>query len=256
MRIFFLCNNWLGWQSLKWLRQQQDEIVGVAVHPSACAKYQREIGEEIRYANGIAVDGSRLREHAVQEQVRDLNAEIAVSILFGYILNPDFLALFSRGCVNLHPALLPHNRGAFPNVWSIVNGTPAGVTLHYVDAGIDTGDVIAQKEVEVKATDTGASLYRRLELEALDLFKKTWPLIREGTGSRVPQPAGNGSCHRRSDVKRIDEIDLNKSYRAGDLINILRARTFAPHAGAYFINQGRRIYLRLELAAESEVSSE
>lgn len=255
MRIFCLCNNWLGWQALKWLRQQGDEIVGLAVHPDARSKFGGEIRAEVSNTNCAVLDGSRLKEPALLEQVRNLDAEIAVSVLFAYVLRVDFIHLFPRGCVNLHPALLPYNRGRFPNIWSIVSKTPAGVTLHYVDEGIDTGDVIAQKEVEIKITDTGATLYRRLEVEGLELFKTSWPSIRAGTNSRSAQPTGLGSYHRARDVETIDEIDLQKSYRAEDLINLIRARTFPPYSGAYFVHAGRKIYLRMELKDESEVGA-
>jgi methionyl-tRNA formyltransferase len=256
MRVLFLGNNWLGWQALRCLREQGDEIVGLAVHPEARSMYGNEIRHEVENRNCAVLDGSRLKESSVLEQVRKLSADIAVSVLFAYVVNDDFIELFPKGCINLHPALLPHNRGRFPNIWSIVSKTPAGITLHYIDKGIDTGDVIAQKEVPVEMTDTGATLYRRLELEGLELFKATWPSIRAGTAGRKPQPAGLGSYHRARDVETIDEIDLQKSYRAEDLLNVIRARTFAPHKGAYFMHQGRKIYLRLELKDELEFPSE
>jgi methionyl-tRNA formyltransferase len=252
VRIFVLCNNWLGWQALQWLRQQGDEIVGLAVHPESRSKYENEIKLEVANTDCLIVDGSRLKEAAILDQVRKLKADLAISVLFAYVLNADFIHLFPQGCINLHPALLPHNRGRFPNIWSIVSKTPAGVSLHYIDEGIDTGDLIAQKEVEVKITDTGESLYRRLELEGLELFKATWPSIRAGTSVRTPQPKGAGSYHRASDVDQIDEIDLQKSYRAEDLINVIRARTFPPYWGAYFWHEGKKVYLRLQLECESD----
>jgi methionyl-tRNA formyltransferase len=256
MRIFCLCNNWLGWQVLKWLREEGEEIVGLGVHPEARSKYGREIRAEISGTDCLMLDGSRLKESGALEQVRKLQADMAVSALFAYVLRSDFIDLFPQGCINLHPALLPHNRGRFPNIWSIVSKTPAGVTIHYIDQGIDTGDVIAQKEVAVQITDTGASLYRKLEVAGLELFKATWPSIRAGSCSRSPQPAGSGTYHRARDVETIDEIDLQKSYRAEDLLNVIRARTFPPHRGAYFMHEGRKIYLRIELKDESEVPGE
>jgi methionyl-tRNA formyltransferase len=252
MRIFCLCNNWMGWQALRWLGQEGEEIVGLAIHPHARSKYGNEIRREVSDTNCIVLDGSQLREPHVLNQVRGLQADIAVSVLFAYVLSDDFIGLFPQGCINLHPALLPHNRGCFPNVWSIVTKTPAGVTLHYIDRGIDTGDVIAQKEVAIEITDTGASLYRRLEVEGLGLFKDTWPSIRAGTSSRRAQPAGLMSYHRARDVERIDEIDLEKSYRAEDLLNVIRARTFPPYRGAYFVHAGKKVYLRLDLSEEDK----
>lgn len=255
MRIFLLCNNWLGWQVLRWLQKQKDdEIVGLAVHPEIRSKYGNEIRLEVAGTNCLVFDGSRLKETCIIDQVRKQEADIAVSVLFAYVLSGEFISLFPRGCINLHPALLPYNRGRYPNVWSIVTKTPAGVTLHYIDEGIDTGDVIAQKEVPVLVTDTGASLYRRLEAEGLELFRSTWPLIRAGTNSRIAQARDEGSYHRARDVEQIDEIDLDKSYRAEDLLNIIRARTFPPYRGAYFVHQGRKICLRIELREESEVA--
>ncbi|MFZ0805650.1 MAG: formyltransferase family protein [Candidatus Sulfotelmatobacter sp.] len=254
MRVFCLCNNWLGWQILKWLREQGVEIVGLAVHPEARAKYGRQIRQEVANTNCLIIEAP-FNDDAVVDQVRKLEPDLAVSILFSYILQPPFLQLFPRGCINLHPAFLPYNRGSYPNVWSIVSGTPAGVTLHYIDEGIDTGDVIAQKEVAVSATDTGATLYHKLEIEALEIFRSTWPSILTGSNSRIPQFAGAGSYHRARDVEQIDEIDLQKSYRAEDLLNLIRARTFAPYSGAYFIQEGRKIYLRLELYEEEVKTS-
>src|SRR5271168_1608353 len=189
MRVFFLGNNWLGWQALKWLRQQGDEIVGLAVHPEARLMYGSEIRREVENTKCVVLDGSRLKEPGILDQARKLEADVAVSVLFAYVLNGDFIGLFPKGCINLHPALLPHNRGRFPNIWSIVSKTPAGVTLHYIDPGIDTGDVIAQKEVPVEVTDTGETLYRRLEVEGFEMFKATWPLIRAGTASMSHQAA-------------------------------------------------------------------
>lgn len=250
MRIFYLGNNRLGWQVLEWLREQGEEIVGVAVHPEARSKFADKIKNAVAGTGCCVVDGSQLKDPRIVAQVRSLKPEIGVSVLFGYIVDAGFLQLFPQGCINLHPALLPHNRGAYPNVWSIVTKTPAGVTLHYIDEGVDRGDIIAQKEIPVHITDTGASLYHRLEQEGLELFKGTWPAIRNGTHSRTPQPAGQGSCHRTRDVESIDEIDLQKSYRAEELINVIRARTFPPYRGAYFVYEGRKIYLRLDLSEE------
>jgi len=251
MRVVCFCNNWLGWQGLQWLRQQGEDVAAVVVHPPGRAKYADEIQAVASEAGAVVIDGSQLRGPEVVECIRSLKADIGVSILFGYILREPVLEIFPRGCVNLHPALLPFNRGANPNVWSMVEKTPAGVTLHYVDKGVDTGDVIAQEEVAVLATDTGASLYKRLERAGLKLLQDAWPSIRSGTAQRKPQ-TGAGTLHKVRDLEGLDEIFLERSYRAEDLLNLLRARTFAPHAGAYFRDHGRKVYVRVELFEEEK----
>jgi methionyl-tRNA formyltransferase len=247
MKILYFGNNWLGWKVLEWLAPQRDEIAGLVLHPPDRRKLGDELLAAARASADCVFDGSRLRDPAVLQAIRDLRADLAVSVLFGYILRPELLELFPSGAINLHPSLLPFNRGACPNVWSIADGTPAGATLHYVDARVDTGDIIAQSSLEVEPVDTGESLYRKLEQLSLDLFRQTWPRFREGAAPRTPQPAGCGTAHRLLDLKSIDEIDLDRQYTGRELINILRARTFAPYPGAYFRAGGRRVYMRLEL---------
>ena len=253
MRILFLGNNWLGWQIVRWLREQGEEIVGLVVHPFAKQRYGEEIINSASMDPDHIFDGSRLDKAETLEAIKHLRPELGISALFGYILRQDFLDLMPLGCVNIHPALLPYNRGAYPNVWSIVEDTPAGVTIHYIDDGVDTGDIIAQRPVDVEPVDTGYTLYRKLEWSAFELFKETWPLIRSKKAPRISQGNSEGTYHRVRDVEHIDEIDLDRTYTARDLINIMRARTFPPYPGAYFRQRGQRIYLRLQLLNEEEL---
>jgi methionyl-tRNA formyltransferase len=247
MRILYLGNNWMAWKVLEWLRETEEEVAGLVLHPPNNRKY----GEEIIAMAGLdperVVDGSQLGQAAVIEAIRQMKPDIGISVSFGQLLRQDFLSIMPSGCVNLHTSLLPYNRGANPNVWSIVNRTPAGVTLHYIDSGIDTGDIIAQRAVEVTPADTGETLYRKLERASVELFKEAWPAVRAGTATRMPQVAGHGTSHRVRDLKDLDEIQLDQTYTARYLIDLIRARTFPPYRGAYFEHHGRKVYLRLEL---------
>ena len=249
MKIFFLGNNWLGWRALAWLRESGADVVGLALHPLERRRYGDEMLAAAKLPRERVFDASRLREPAAQQEIAALRADIGLSVLLGYILAPEVLSLFPRGVVNLHPAWLPFNRGSNANVWSIVERTPAGVTLHHMDAGVDTGDVIAQTRTEVGVEDTGETLYHKLERDGLALLQRAWPLLEAGTATRIPQ-TGRATTHRVRDLERIDEIDLDASYRARDLIDVLRARTFPPHKGAFFRVDGKRVYLRLSLEVE------
>ncbi len=251
MRIFYMGNNWLGWKVLEWMSGTDDEVVGMAVHPEGSAT----CAEQMKNAEGLpesrVFDGSKLRDEDVVESVRALDPDVGVSVLFGYILQPSFLDIFPEGAVNLHPAYLPYNRGAYPNVWSIVDDTPAGVTLHEIDEDVDTGDIWARQQVEVRPSDTGRSLYRRLEQAGLDLFQSAWPKWKNGELSPTKQSEEEGTRYYMDDVENIDEIDLDATYKGRELIDILRARTFPPHDGAYFEEDGQKVYLRLELTEET-----
>ncbi len=254
MRILFLGNNWVGWQAVHWLREQDEQIVGLVAHPPHERKYGDEIIHSAQVGPEYIFDGSQVRQPQVLEAIKALQPDIALSVLFGYILRPEFLDLFPVGVVNLHPAYLPYNRGANPNIWSIVERTPAGVTLHYIDAGVDTGDIIARQQVPIELVDTGETLYRKLERACVELFKKTWPLIRSGRAPRIAQGKPEGTFHRTRDVERIDHIDPEGTYTARELIDVIRARTFPPYSGAYLMDQGRRVYLRLHLLYEEQLS--
>ena len=121
-----------------------------------------------------------------------IDADIAVSHGYRYILPVDVVETVP--VVNLHISYLPWNRGAHPNYWAIREGTPSGVTIHYMDAGIDTGPIIAQRQVPIRDDDTLRTSYDRLQREVFDLFRHFWPKIRNGDAPSHPQPEG-GSAH-------------------------------------------------------------
>jgi methionyl-tRNA formyltransferase len=249
VRLICLVNNYLGWQALEYLREQE-QIVGVVVHPPERAKFEKEIRASARSAQVFTADD--LRNPAGLKRIAQLKPEMGMSVLFGYLLKRDFLALLPQGCLNLHPAYLPYNRGAYPNVWSIVDGTPAGVTLHYIDEGVDTGDIVRQKEVPVWCTDTGEGLYHKLEAAGLQLLREAWSAIQSGHVERVPQRREEATFHKVADVAEIDEIHLGQSYQAEHLLRILRARTFPPHPGAFFRHEGRKVYIRIQFEEEGD----
>jgi len=254
VRIVFLGNNWGGWQVLKFLKEQKENIAGLVIHPQGKSKFGKEIISAANVDGNRIIEGQTLRQPEVLEAIKTFQPDIGVSILFDYVLKPEFLALFPLGVVNLHSSYLPYNRGQYPNVWSIVEGTPAGVTLHYIDEGIDTGDIIAQEEVAIEPVDTGETLFRKLEQTCIELFQKTWPLIRTGKAQRIVQNKAEGTYHTTRDVDRIDAIDLDETYTARELIDVMRARTFKPYKGAYFVDQNRKIYMRMQLFYEEQLS--
>jgi methionyl-tRNA formyltransferase len=252
MKIVYFANNWVGWQVLKGLKDRSQEIVGLVVHPEEKRKYGDEIVREAGLPPEVVFDGSQLGRKKVQSALESLQADLGLSVFFAYVIRPPVLDMFPKGIINLHNSLLPYNRGVYSNVWSIVDGTPAGVSLHYIDDGLDTGDLIAQQEIPVEPWDTGESLYRKKEQACLELFSRTWPDILGGIAGRQPQDLSAGTFHVSKDVEAVDEIELNRHYRAGRLLNILRARTFPPYKGAYFKVGDKKVYLRLQMEVEPE----
>lgn len=127
--------------------------------------------------------------------------EIGYVVSYGYrhIVKEPVIRGYTGRIVNLHISLLPWNRGAYPNLWSFLEDTPKGVTVHFMDCSLDTGDIIAQREVSFDAGDeTLATTYAKLSDEIVSLFGTWWPRLAAGEVEAVQQPVG-GSCHRLKD---------------------------------------------------------
>jgi methionyl-tRNA formyltransferase len=131
--------------------------------------------------------------------------DIIVSYGHRFILPPEVFALPPLGAINLHISYLPWNRGADPNFWSLVENTPRGVSIHYIDAGIDTGDVIARAPVGFSEADTLRTSYDRLHTELRALFAAWWREIRLGLAPRGRQAPG-GTFHLRSDREPFEHL--------------------------------------------------
>lgn len=151
-------------------------------------------------------------------------ADFIVSYGYRHILPAEITTKFSGKAINLHISLLPWNRGADPNLWSFLEDTPKGVTIHFLDKGIDTGDILAQKTVDYAATDTLKTSYQRLETEIERLFFEHWPAIRAGMLRATPQRAG-GSVHRSRDRASVAHL-LSKEWDTPvtQLIGKMRSR--------------------------------
>lgn len=127
--------------------------------------------------------------------------EFIVSYGYRHMIREPVLSAFKGRIINLHISYLPWNRGADPNFWSWVEGTPKGVTIHEIDAGLDTGGLIAQREVSFQNGDTLSSSYEKLNAEIVKLFSENWPLIRSGYETHPYSCAG--SFHFAKERKKI-----------------------------------------------------
>jgi methionyl-tRNA formyltransferase len=250
VRYILLGNGQVASTILNWLVENGEPPVGLVVHPSERSRCRSEMINKSQLSDDSIFDATTLRTPETLAAIRILQPDLGISIFFDYILKKEFLSCFHFGCINVHPSLLPYNRGQYPNVWSIVEGTPSGVTMHYINEGIDTGDILSQEQVPVKSYDTGETLYRKLEASSVSLFKKTWPLFKKREIQPNPQEKNGGACHKTRDVQAIDEVFLDREYSARYLIDLLRARTFPPHKGAYFVHEGKKVFMKLALEEE------
>jgi len=126
--------------------------------------------------------------------------DFLISYGYRHILSKTILDNFPDTAINLHISYLPWNRGADPNFWSFMDHTPKGVTIHHLDEGIDTGDIIVQQEILFdSAQETLATSYTKLQEAIQILFRENWRNIKSGKCLRSPQ-SGQGSEHKLFDM--------------------------------------------------------
>ncbi|MCD4652232.1 MAG: formyl transferase [Candidatus Cloacimonetes bacterium] len=164
------------------------------------------------------------------EYLRTHSVEFAVRYRYRHIIQKAVIDCLNGNIINLHISLLPWNRGADPNLWSFLEDTPKGVSIHYIDEGIDTGDIVAQKELFFNNdAETLASTYKKLNVEILELFKIYWEPIINGTIDRKKQTQ-TGSFHKISDKETFQFLIADKGWKTpvGNLV------------GKALVNSGKR----------------
>lgn len=150
------------------------------------------------------------------EYIKELNPEIVISYNYSHIVKEDVIDLLGDKIINMHCSLLPWNKGASPNIWSFIDDTPKGVTIHVLEKGLDTGRLLLQEEVTFdEETETLASSYNKLQETIVDLLVSNLEDILDG--NIVPtEQKGEGSYHRTSDLKALlngREIDYNMTIK-------------------------------------------
>ena len=138
------------------------------------------------------------------EDIKNVNHIIS----FGYkhIIPENIINSFSKKIINLHISYLPYNKGYHPNFWSFIDNTPKGVTIHYIDKGIDTGDILLQKGVVFGVKeDTLYTTYNRLIEEIQDLFIENYSSILNGKIKPKPQQ-GKGTFHYEKDLEKYKNL--------------------------------------------------
>jgi len=124
-----------------------------------------------------------------KDAIRALDPDLVIVVSYGVILPKSFLKIPKLGCINVHPSLLPKYRGSAPIQWAILNGDEeTGVSIMYLDEGMDSGDVIKQQKVTIGEYETTGELWDRLSVIGADLLLECVKNIENGKEERYPQP--------------------------------------------------------------------
>ncbi len=169
-------------------------------------QFLKRVGENVVWST---IAGSPLSSDS---RLVELQPDIGISIMYPHIIPAPTIELFPAGIINLHPSLLPYCRGGYPALWSIIEHNPAGVTLHYIDASIDTGDIIAQQWVRYDDYDTCRDIYDYCVQIGYWVFARAWSSIVGGSPKRIPQPQHKATFHLKSEVE-IPDYWFSKTVR-------------------------------------------
>ena len=165
-------------------------------------------------------------------------------------LFPEKLVNGAR-CINIHPGLNPHNRGWFPQVFSILNGKPLGATIHVIDEELDHGPILVQREVPLFSWDTSLSAYQRVQEAEKKLIEDS--LVDVLFNRRGSDKAGAGNVNLRRDFNALCELDLDEVLTMKEALDRLRALSHPPYSNAYFKakEDQRKVFVSLSLEPEN-----
>jgi methionyl-tRNA formyltransferase len=218
--------------NIKAVVTQPDRKAGRGRKLTSCA-----VALEADQCGLLVVKPERIK-HCLDE-ISGIKADVCVVIAFGQLLPPELLSAYPLGCINLHTSLLPALRGASPINQAILRGfSETGVTSMYMDAGMDTGDIILQKATPIGPQDTAGSLAERLSEMGADLLVRTLGLIEQGDAPRKPQDNALAS-HAPLMSKKDGVIDFTRPAAELDW----QIRGMDPWPSAHTTYQGKMMRL-------------
>lgn len=253
MRLIFCGTPRFAVPTLKHLLAQPDfEIAAVITQPDRPRGRGHEVSfspvKEIAIAAGIPMhQPEKIRAPEAQEILQKLAPDVIVIIAYGQIIPARLLPIPKLGWINLHASLLPKYRGAAPINWAIVNGEiKTGVTSMRIDAGMDTGEILLQEEMEIGPSESAPALAARMSELGAPLMAET--LRGLAAGSIVPHPQNHEHASSASMLKKEDgRIDW--AHTAQEIFN--RIRGFAPWPGAYTTFRDQTCHIGGEPASNS-----
>jgi len=234
MRIVFIGTGEIGVPTLRALLNSEHEVVSVVTQPDK--RVGREQGiepppikKEIAKTRIPILQPARIKDQKATEEIRDFASDVIVVVAYGQILPRDVLGIPRLACLNLHASLLPRWRGAAPIQAAIAAGDcETGITAMYMDEGLDTGDILLQRRVEILPNDTGGSLHDRLAQIAPEAFLESLRLLSAGNAPRIAQD--NARATYAPKLKREHGlIDWSESAKAIKR----KIRAYNPWPGAF-----------------------
>jgi methionyl-tRNA formyltransferase len=239
---------------LDYLIDQGTRPLALMVSDTNEASHADELIQRCQFLdNELIFKGKAFRSPENESKLRSLDLDYIVSIHFPYLYPPHVLSIPRVGVLNLHPAFLPYNRGWHTPSWAILDKTPVGATLHFMDESVDTGDIVHQKRVEPSPVDTAHTLYGRLKEMEFEVFKEAWPQIVANTYTRRVQLRNEGTAHKRQDLfsEAVQKLPLDATMTVESVLCLLKALTTNNLCeAAYYEANGQRYRVQVMIRQE------
>ena len=256
MRILFMGTPDIARESLDKLYNAGYEICGVVTPPDRPSGRGMKLipcpVKEYALEKGLKVfQPEKITNNTeFKDEIKMLNPDLVCVVSYGVILPKSFLKIPKYGCINVHPSMLPKYRGAAPIQWAILNGDETtGVTIMYLDEGMDSGDIIVQEEVTIDPDETTGELWNRLSSIGAKLLKESVDKINNGTVKSVPQPEEYTLAPMLS--KEMAKIEWNEK-SAQEIKNLVRGLN--PIMGTYSFLNGKKIkFWRVQTLSKDEL---
>jgi methionyl-tRNA formyltransferase len=226
--------------SLQALLESPYAIAGVITQPDRPKGRGRQLVfppvKVLAEAHGLPVwQPEKVRDPAFIRLFQDMVPDLVVVAAFGQILPKEIIDAPALGCINVHPSLLPRHRGAAPINWTLITGDAiTGVTIMLMDEGIDSGDILLQKETPVDPYETHDMLRDRLAIMGAELLLEAIHQTHDGTITRTPQDPARASIAPRL-TKETGRIRWEGD--AASIVNLIRGLSSIP--GAYTHLEGK-----------------
>jgi len=232
----------MGCVGLRALVDHGFEVAALFTHAdSPSEEIWWESPAKLASAHGIPVHiVSEMKSAEARERIAACRPDFLFSFYFRSMIAPEILALAGDGALNLHGSLLPGYRGRAPVNWVLVNGErETGVSLHYMVAKPDAGDLVDQESVPIFPQDTAYSLYRRLERAARVLLDRALPALVAGSAPRRALDLASGSYFGG---RRPSDGVIDWHWPALRIYDLVRAVTH-PYPGAFTEHDGERLWI-------------
>ena len=256
MRILFMGTPDFALESLKALYEAKYEIIGVVTNidkpKGRGMKLVASPVKEFALEKNLKIfQPERIKNNAdFIEEIKKLEPDLICVVAYGKILPQKLLDIPKNGCVNVHGSLLPEYRGAAPIQWAVLNGDKkTGITTMFMNAGMDTGDMILKEEVKIGEDETTGELWDKLKVIGANLLVETVKKIENGSVTRTPQPKEGTEAPMIS--KEMAKIDWENS-TVSQIKNLVRGLN--PIMGAYSYLEGKKIkFWKVQTLTEQEL---